>query len=80
MVKEYALFRTDVIQVAIFQISQIKLPLTACFYKIYWVQVNLFQYGLIIRFSYYNFMVATTFKENMSLEILNFLNFLSFPE
>ena len=37
-VKEYVFIRIDVIQVAILQqISQIKSPLTAPFYEIYWV-------------------------------------------
>ena len=36
-VKEYVFIRTDVIQVAILQNSQIKSPLTARFYEIYWV-------------------------------------------
>ena len=36
-VKEYVFIKIDVIQVAISQNSQIKSPLTARFYEIYWV-------------------------------------------
>ena len=37
VVKQYVFIRIDVIQVAISQNSQIKSPLTARFYEIYWV-------------------------------------------